>query len=490
MKRIVILWLLLWASSGAEEAYKVITIESEPTGAQVWLSQLDKATDTGQKTGPKVRLERDWFFDPGGNPVGRTLLFRLPGHDEASVKVNWGNLNPSTPLSDGGKPFRLPPQNLYYAALDHYWLSAAGLLALGLLVAGTVRQRSQTAQARRVAEERQREAEAARLRALDEEARQQAQRLLAEQARKQAQEEGERARQQEAVLAAKQQDIQNTAGKDPWAGIEFTSARVGTYRVSSLLGSGGMGSVYEGVLVRGKPISPPKLALKIVDLQKKPAARERAISEGQVGMQIVHPSIVRCYDYIETPEAVCLFQELVEGKLTLQSRVQTGGLPPELALTMLWPLAEALKVMHSKGYIHRDIKPDNVMIDAQGALKIADLGLAKNPHANFQTDSKDTLGTFAYCAPEQIANSSKVNGQADQYSLGCVLYEVIAGNLPFVRNDFIQYASAHMYETPPPIAKLSAETNQKLLKMLEKEPTQRYPDPVQAFEAVKASLGP
>jgi len=481
--------LLFWTLAawvGAEEAYREVLIRTRPSGAEVWLSKLDSAQNTGGKTGQRVRLERQWFFDPAGQPVARTLLFRLKGHEEVSFKVHWGSLQ-----SLENKVVALPAQNLYYAALDRPGLLALVALLGGVGGIGLSRQRARLKKAEeqeRIAADRERQAEEARFRAMQEEARQQAEQQRAREAQKKAQEEAEKARQQQAVLAAQQASIQASAGKDPWMGIEVVSPRLGSYRIASLLGAGGMGSVYEGVLVSGKPISPGKVAVKVVDLQKKPEARARALSEGQVGLQVVHPSIVRGYDFVETAEAVLLFQELVEGKETLQSLIRPEGMAPEQALRLLEPVADALKAMHDKGYIHRDIKPDNIMMDGHGALKIADLGLAKNPHASFQTDSQDTLGTFAYCAPEQIATSSKVNAQADQYSLGCVLYELMAGRLPFVCQDFIQFASAHMYETPPPIQSLSPDTNQALLKMLEKEPGQRYPDVVAALQAIRATL--
>jgi serine/threonine-protein kinase len=249
-----------------------------------------------------------------------------------------------------------------------------------------------------------------------------------------------------------------------------------------------MGAVYEAVLVKGKPISPVKIALKIVDLRSKPGAKERAISEGQVGMQIVHPSIVRCLDYVDLPEAICLFQELVDGKQSLQSQVKPGGMDPGLAVELLLPVASGLLAMHSKGYIHRDIKPENIMLNVDGQLKIADLGLAKNPHAGFQTDSRDFLGTFAYCAPEQITNTSKVTAQADQYALGCVLYELIEGRLPFLGPDYLQFAAAHLNDIPPPARKLTVQANAALLKMLEKDPANRYEDPLKALQAIQDTL--
>ena len=481
-------WLvigLLSSAAWSQEAYRDITIVTDPPGAEVWIG-LDPPKNTLQKTDKPVRVERDWFFDPLQNPVGRTLIFRLPGHEEAKIKVNWGQLGDH--LQQDGKPFRLAPTNLYFWVLDHPLF--CGGLALGLAAAVvallTVQKRS--AAARQAAEAQREAAKKAEFQAMQEQARQQADRERAQKAEREAQEEARKAREQQELLAAKQQSIQDTAGKDPWIGIEFSSGRIGTYRAVSLLGAGGMGAVYEGVLVSGKPVSPAKLALKIVDLRVKPDAKERAISEGQVGMQIVHSSIVRCYDYVELPQAICMFQELVEGKSSLKDKVVAGGLDPLVALDLMLPVAAALLVMHEKGYIHRDIKPENIMLSADGQLKIADLGLAKNPHAGFQTDSRDFMGTFAYCAPEQITNTSKVTPAADQYALGCVLYELIEGSLPFKGPDYLQFAAAHLQETPPPAGKLSASANAALLRMLEKDPLTRYENTVQALESIKQAL--
>lgn len=477
----LLLGLLLLGPVAAEPASLEVQIRTRPSGARVWLNQVEQELDTGQTTDKPVELKRDWFFDQNDNPVSRTLVFRLAGHRDARTKLSWGQLKPDQPiLADDGNPIPLAPDNFLVQAQDHPMITVLTLGSLLVVLAGgviTYRRNLGAAYARKEAEE------IAQRKILELQAQQQAQQEEAKRQAKLAQQQTLEIKEKQQILEQKTQAIQESGGKDPWIGVEITSRSMGSYAIMRKLGAGGMATVYEAILVSQKPGSPAKLALKIINRQGEDQAR--AVSEGQAGMQLVHPGILRCYDYVEFQGAICLFLELVEGGRDMTAIDKP--IDPLSALKGLAAAAKALDEMHSRGYVHRDLKPSNIMLLADGQLKIADLGLIKNPLAQFQTGTETIMGTPHYMPPEQFQKFKAVSAAADQYALGCILYELIEGRLPFV-GDLNQLIIGHLHGQPDPPTKLNPAAAQALLRMLAKEPEERYSSCFEALSVIRSLL--
>lgn len=230
-------------------------------------------------------------------------------------------------------------------------------------------------------------------------------------------------------------------------GLLKKNGKFGDYDVVSLLGKGGMAEVY---LIRS-PKTGAYFAAKIlsdVPDDEKSEARVRFAREADAAMRITHPNLVKVYDIGEDPDTgLCYIIMDYLGGGTLSQRLAHGGsLPISEAVAIIAQLADALASAHDAGIVHRDIKPDNIMFDSRGVPKILDLGIAKmgadqkankpknQPAAGQMTPDVTMagmlMGTPAYMAPEQVADSRSVDSRADIYSLGIVFYEMLSGVRP------------------------------------------------------------
>ncbi len=213
-------------------------------------------------------------------------------------------------------------------------------------------------------------------------------------------------------------------------------------QIMELIGAGGMGAVYK--------CRQPKLdrfvALKLLPeaLAQEAAFRERFNQEGRVLARLNHPHVVTVHDFGEAGPFFYLLMEYVDG-VSLRQAMQSGRFTPTQALSIVPPICEALQYAHDQGILHRDVKPENILLDARGRVKLADFGIAKimgkglpdtvNPSTHLTvapnlTQSDMALGTPAYMAPEQKFTPERVDPRADIYSLGVVLYELLTGELP------------------------------------------------------------
>ena len=208
--------------------------------------------------------------------------------------------------------------------------------------------------------------------------------------------------------------------------------RFGDCTVERLLGQGSMGSVY---LVRAS--DGVQYALKVMDpelARKDPTYKERFLHEAVFAMKIHHKNLISVHDAGEESErGFCyILMDYMPGGTVKDLVKKRGALPIPQAIQIATQVAVAMEVAHVHGIIHRDIKPDNIMFDADGTPKLADLGVAR-----FADDARVTqvgmiVGTPAYMAPEQMLNSHHIDARADIYSLGLVLYEMLAGKSPNV----------------------------------------------------------
>jgi tRNA A-37 threonylcarbamoyl transferase component Bud32/streptogramin lyase len=265
---------------------------------------------------------------------------------------------------------------------------------------------------------------------------------------------------------------------DPRIGCELLG-----YHVEDLLGRGGMSVVYRA--------SDPKLkrqvALKLIapELASDRRFRERFLTESELAASLEHPAVVPIYDVGEVEGQIFLVMRLVEGKDLKALLRGEGRLEPERALAILSQVAEALDAGHAKGLVHRDVKPSNVLLDEKEHAYLADFGLARRieDRDGFGLEAR-SLGSIDYVAPEQI-RGEEVDGRADQYSLGCLLYECLAGVPPFRRGSDAATLFAHLEESPTALDGLE----RVMAKALAKNPEDRYQTCAELVADARTALG-
>lgn len=252
------------------------------------------------------------------------------------------------------------------------------------------------------------------------------------------------------------------------------------YELGDILGFGGMSEVH---LARDTRLH-RDVAIKVLraDLARDPSFYLRFRREAQNAAALNHPAIVAVYDTgeAETPTGPLpyIVMEYVDG-VTLRDIVHTDGpMESRRALEVIADACQALNFSHQHGIIHRDVKPANIMISKTGAVKVMDFGIARAiADANSVTQTAAVIGTAQYLSPEQ-ARGEKVDARSDVYSLGCVLYEILTGEPPFVGDSPVAVAYQHVREDPvPPSARhegVTPELDAVVLKALAKNPDNRY----------------
>jgi len=242
------------------------------------------------------------------------------------------------------------------------------------------------------------------------------------------------------------------------------SARFPELEILALHNQGGMGAVYKA---RQKTLH-RAVALKILPLEvgPDPAFAERFTREAQALAKLTHPNIVTIYEFGQRDGLYYVLMEFVDG-VNLRQAIQSKSLSQHEALAIVPQICDALHYAHEAGVVHRDVKPENVLLDNKGRVKIVDFGLAKmlgrSPLDVTLTASHQVMGTLHYMAPEQIERPLEVDHRADIYSLGVVFYELLTGELPLGR-----------FKLPSESASLDARLDNVVLKTLEREPAQRY----------------
>ena len=270
-------------------------------------------------------------------------------------------------------------------------------------------------------------------------------------------------------------------------------ALAGRYVLERRLGRGGMGVVFlarELVLERQVAIKllPP---LKAAD----PRARRRFLDEARTVARLSHPNIVPVFAVDESPDAVFFVMAYVEGQ-TLGQRIRDQGmLPPEEGARLLREVARALAHAHERGVVHRDVKPDNILLDAAtGRALVFDFGIARVGGDGGSTGSGGgVVGTADYMSPEQ-ASGLGVDARSDLYSLGVVGYHALSGRLPFDAPDGYAMLARHIAAPPPPLASVAPHVPRRLAQVvdrcLHKEPAARFPSGVHLAEAVGFAFAP
>ena len=251
----------------------------------------------------------------------------------------------------------------------------------------------------------------------------------------------------------------------------LTSPWVGKYRIVEELGRGGMAIVYRA-LRRGRR---GFVALKILhtNLAEDINFIKRFHREGETAQSLRHPRIVRILDHGEYEGKHYLAMEFLRGKGLDDYLREKRALEEGKALRIIWEVAEGLLYAHEKGVIHRDLKPGNIIITREG-VKLVDFGLARNLYSEETrlTLTGTVMGTPEYMAPEQF-RGEEVDGRADIYSLGVILYELLQGTPPFTGNTLGEIMKKHLYEEPD-YSRINPLLVNILRKMLSKERNQRY----------------
>src|SRR6266508_527823 len=250
---------------------------------------------------------------------------------------------------------------------------------------------------------------------------------------------------------------------------------LGRYEVGRLLGAGGMAEVYEGhdrLLAR-------RVAIKILLSQyaHDPAFLARFRREAQSAASLSHPNIVSVFDTGSEGDTWFIVMEYVDGR-TLKDIIRAeGALYWARAAEVAADVAGALAVAHARGIVHRDVKPGNVMLTTEGKVKVMDIGIARATAVPSITQPSAVVGTAQYIAPEQ-AQGLKEDASTDVYALGCCLYEMVTGQVPFSGPTPVAIAYRHVREEPTPPRALNPDVPPPLervcLKAMAKRPEDRY----------------
>jgi formylglycine-generating enzyme required for sulfatase activity/tRNA A-37 threonylcarbamoyl transferase component Bud32 len=264
----------------------------------------------------------------------------------------------------------------------------------------------------------------------------------------------------------------------------------GRYRLLRELGRGGMGVVYQA----RHTVMNREVVIKVISkaLLDQPAALERFRREVQAAAQLAHPNIVTAHDAEQAGDTHFLVMEFVPGQSLAEVLQKKGPLPVVHACHYARQVALGLQHAFEKGMVHRDIKPQNLMLTPKGQVKILDFGLAKlaseRGTGKGLTASGAYMGTPDYSAPEQATDARSADIRADLYSLGCTLYCLLAGHPPFQEDTAVKTILAHLEKVPRPLTELRPDVPPALwvvvARLLAKDPAQRFQTPAEVAQAL------
>src|SRR4029077_18124569 len=241
------------------------------------------------------------------------------------------------------------------------------------------------------------------------------------------------------------------------------------YEIKEVLGTGGMGVVYRAF---DRELQEP-VAIKTLRpeaLVGDGVALERFKQEIRLARKITHRNVVRTYDLGEIDGTYYLTMEYVEGTPLKQLIAARGPLPIAVTLTIGKQLCRALEVAHEQGVIHRDIKPQNIVVEPNGFLKVMDFGIARLVHAppgKGLTQEGRTIGTPDYMSPEQLSGM-ELDARSDLYAAGVVLFECVTGRLPFEADTMYTLIAKQLEEEPPDPRRLNADVPESLAQVIRK----------------------
>lgn len=265
------------------------------------------------------------------------------------------------------------------------------------------------------------------------------------------------------------------------------------YRIGAQIARGGMSTVYAAIDTR----LDREVAVKVMDptLAREPAFRTRFEREARAVAKLSDPSLVNVFDQGVDDDYVFLVMELVEGGSLRELLKERGPMPPHAAIAVMRPVLTALSIAHAKGMIHRDIKPDNVLISDRNQVKLADFGLVRainkamgDPTNATTSVNGQVIGTVGYLSPEQVRGENLTQA-SDVYSAGILLFELLTGRTPFKGGTPIETAMARINRPVPAPSTLMPdippEIDELVLRACHRDPTQRFVDGAEFLEAVE-----
>jgi predicted Ser/Thr protein kinase len=272
-----------------------------------------------------------------------------------------------------------------------------------------------------------------------------------------------------------------------------TAGELGGYRLIEQIGKGGMGIVYRGEHVQTGRMA----ALKVLtpELQEEPGFRQRFEREAQYAGSLPHPNVIPLFDAGEQDGLLYMAMEYVDGRDLKELLSDEGPLDAARAVSLLTQVASALDFAHGTGLLHRDVKPGNIMIARTGGhCYLTDFGLSKNPSQDSfaLTQAGSFVGTIDYTAPEQIL-AKPFDHRVDVYSLACVLFEALTGDVPYPKQRDVEVLYAHIQDPPPKLTErrpdLPAAIDDVIATAMAKKPDDRYPSCSALMEAAARALG-
>lgn len=272
----------------------------------------------------------------------------------------------------------------------------------------------------------------------------------------------------------------DTKNQDKYRGMMLD----GRYELVELIGSGGMAVVYKAMCHRLNRY----VAVKIMrpELAKNEKFRRRFQTESQAIAKLSHPNIVGVYDVSRTDHIEYIVMELIDG-ITLKQYLQDHGpIDAAQAVDFSLQIARALSHAHGKGIVHRDIKPQNILVVDNGVVKVADFGIA-NLQSEVPDVENEAIGSVHYISPEQ-ARGLPVDGRSDIYSLGIVMYEMLSGKLPFDGDDDRTVALKHLSAVPTPLREIAPSVPEALEKIVMKAMNASLDERYQTADALVADL--
>lgn len=255
----------------------------------------------------------------------------------------------------------------------------------------------------------------------------------------------------------------------------YTNQSIGEYRIVDFLGAGGMGEVYRAIHSKIGRVAAVKV---LTQATQSSGFVERFFNEARIQASLQHPNIATLYDFMEVSGQPCIIMEYIDGQ-TISERISAYGAPLPLSETVyvFEKVCEAIEYIHRHGIIHRDIKSNNIKISSQGQVKLLDFGIAKGQTSQQLTQVGSVIGTLQYLAPELIRGGT-ADERGDIWALGVLLYEMVAGRVPFEATtvgdlcdkiDRVSYVPPAQLNpgTPPAVVRIIA-------RCLKKNPAERY----------------
>ena len=260
----------------------------------------------------------------------------------------------------------------------------------------------------------------------------------------------------------------------------------GRYRITARIGHGGMAEVYEGHDIINKKM----VAIKLIreDVMNNPINLARFQNEASIAASLNHENIVQVYNHGTINGIPYIANEYIKGQTLKEVLDFRSSLPMGEAIDIMLQLAAALNYAHKHGIVHRDVKPDNIYLMGDGTIKLGDFGIAQS-NAKFSNENNEIVGSVYYLAPE-ITTGKAATPQSDIYAAGVTFFELITGHAPFIKENPLDIAIAHVKEKFPSPKKYlpncPKELERIIFKCVRKNPNERYQDANELYADLKA----